>query len=80
MRLIALIARRPFEYDGRRLVAGQRFAARPIDAAVLTYRHQAAFAGAVPAPAPADVCTPAVAQAEDRPRRARRRRDESAEE
>lgn len=41
---IALIALRALNYGGRSLGVGDQFEARPIDAAILTYRHHADFA------------------------------------
>lgn len=52
MRLIPLIAREPMTYAGAPIGAGERFDATPIDAAVLTYRHRAAFAPRGSAAAP----------------------------
>ena len=80
MRMIALVAARPLVYGHRCLRAGDRFEATPIDAAVLTYHRQAAFAprGPVAEPPPAPVLD--VPEAAPTRRRTRRRALEAEDE
>lgn len=86
MRRIALIARRALEYGGRALGAGDVFDATPIDAAILTYRHHAAFAptGVTASPAPSSVAVVVVAPSAEedppKPKRRYRRKDLIADE
>jgi hypothetical protein len=85
MRMIALVATRALTYGDRSLGAGDRFTATPIDAAVLTYHRQAAFAPRGPVaplqPVPVVVGTDGLElPAEKPPRRRSKRRDLEAEE
>lgn len=43
-RTITLVAKQPLTYAGRNFEAGDVFSAKPIDAAVMTYRRKAKFA------------------------------------
>lgn len=54
VKMIALVAKQPLSYAGRDLRAGDVFEAKPIDAAVLTYKRRAGFApkDATPTPEP----------------------------
>lgn len=46
---VALVALRPLTYQGRAIAVGERFVAKAVDAAVLTYRKDADFAPRTPA-------------------------------
>lgn len=79
MRLIPLVARRNLTVGGRALAVGEVFETTPLDAAVLTYQHKAAFAPrGVTASVPLQG-SPATPAPEVRTRRRYRRRDMAAD-